>query len=316
MQHIAALVLFAAMLVALPLGNANAQSATGWYLSQELGGNRTPALEFEGNAPNAPGSICAANINPFADLMPPLCSDPNAPGTAWTNSFDGAGGILAGGAVGYRFGSSGRLRLELEYFYRETVHNETSAAEGSGGVAIAKLDGEVVAGEDRIGSITSHNLFANVYIDFPNRSRVTPYIGFGAGIGMTNLDHGLLWVRNSDPDRITSIAPYFPPDRLDDLRVVQQNLASTTTSNQTELSASLVGYQVLFGFDVALTESLSLGIKGRRAGFQSFSDATGLDRVRSRVASTWPDGRDQSLTVFSTGDLVVYGFAMNLKYEF
>ena len=82
MQHIAALVLFAAMLVALPLGNANAQPATGWYLSQELGGNRTPVLEFEGNAPNAPGSICAANINPFADLMPPLCSDPNAPGTA------------------------------------------------------------------------------------------------------------------------------------------------------------------------------------------------------------------------------------------
>ena len=127
---------------------------------------------------------------------------------------------------------------------------------------MAKLDGEVVVGENRIGSITSHNVF-------------------GAGFGFTNVDHGLLWVRNSNPERITSIVQYFPPDRLDDLRVVQQNLASTTTSNQTELGARLVGYQVLFGFDIALTEALSLGVKGRRARFESFSDGTGLDRVRS-----------------------------------
>ena len=283
MRHITALPLSVAMLAALVPGEARAQSGSGFYLSQELGVNFTPALDIEVVAPNAPGSICDEHLNPFTDLMPAFCSDPNAPGTAWTIAFDGAAGILAGGALGYRFTGSGRLRGELEYFYRETTHNETSAVAGSSGAAVAKLDAEVVVALDRIGSITLHNLFGNAYFDLTSRSRVTPYVGVGAGVGFTRVDHDLLWVRNSDPDLITSVAQYFPPDRQDDLRVVQQNLASTTTSNQTELGARLFGYQVLFGVDVALTESTALGVKGRRVAFGSFSDATLLDRVRSHA---------------------------------
>lgn len=83
--------------------------------------------------------------------------------------------------------------------------------------------------------------------------------------------------------------------------MVQQDLASTTTSNQTELGARLVGYQVLFGFDIALTESLSLGVKGRRVGSKSFSGGTGLDRVRSHVPSERPDDRDPGFTVITIG---------------
>ena len=305
-----------AMLAVLFPCGARAQPGGGLYLSQELGANFTPGLNIEIAAPNAPGSICDEHLNPFTDLMPAFCSDPNAPGTAWTNSFDGAGGILAGGALGYRFTGSGRLRGELEYFYRETAHNETSAVEGSSGAAVAKLDDEVVVAQDRIGSLTSHNLFGNVYFDFTSRSRVTPYVGVGAGVGFTQVDHGLLWVRNSDPDLITSIIQYFPADRQDDLRVVQQNLASTTTSSQTELGARLFGYQVLFGVDVALTESTALGVKGRRVAFGSFSDATGLDRVRSHAPSNRLDGSAPGLTALTTGDLVLYGFSLNLKYQF
>ena len=71
---------------------------------------------------------------------------------------------------------------------------------------------------------------------------------------------------------------------------------------------------MLFGFDIALTEALSLGVKGRRAGFESFSDGTGLDRVRSQVPSERPDGRDPGFTVITTGNLVVHGFGLNLKF--
>ena len=105
-------------------------------------------------------------------------------------------------------------------------------------------------------------------------------------------------------------------NRQDDLRVVQPNLASTTTSNQTELGARLVGYQVLFGVDVALTESTSLGVKGRRVAFGSFRDATLLDRVRSHAPSNRLDGSAPGLTAITTGDLVLYGFSLNLKYQF
>ena len=312
MLHVTVLALSIVMLAALAPGPARAQSGSGLYLSQELGANLTPALDIEVDAPHAPGSICDAHLNPFTDLMPAFCGDPNAPGTAWTNAFDGAGGILAGGALGYRFPGSGRLCAELEYFYRETAHNETSAADGRSGAAVAKLDGEVVVGQDRIGSITS----CNVYLYFTSRGRVTPYVGAGAGVGFTHVDHGLLWVRNNDPELITSIVRYFPADRLDDLRVVQQNLPSTTSSNQTELGARLFGYQVLFGMDIALTESTAIGVKARRVAFGSFSDAASIDRVRSHAPGKLPDGTDTGLTALATGDLVMYGFGLNLKYEF
>lgn len=265
-------VLVGALLCALAAGEARAQPGGGFYLSQELGVNLTPTLEIDADAPGGRGSICDEHVNPFPDVMPGFCNDPNAPGTHWTNAFDGAGGILAGGAVGYRFTGSGRLRLEVEYFFRETAHNQTSAIEGQGGVSTAKLDGEVVAAEDRIGSVTSNNLFGNLYFDFISRNRVTPYVGVDAGVGFTNVDHGFLWVRNNNPDLITSVAPYFPADRLDDLRIVQQNLAATTSSNQGELRDRLFGYQVLFGLDVALIESVSVGVKARRVAFGSFRD--------------------------------------------
>ena len=90
--------------------------------------------------------------------------DPGSPRTAWANAFGGAGGIPAGGAVGYGFGDAGRLRVELEYFFREAAHNEASPVQGRGGVTVAKLDGEVVSAEDRIGSVTAHGLFANVQL--------------------------------------------------------------------------------------------------------------------------------------------------------
>lgn len=308
--------LFVAILCALVSREALAQSGSGFYVSQELGVNLVPTLQIDADSPRGRGSICDEHVNPFLDLMPSFCYDPSAPGTDWSNVFDGAGGILARGAVGYRFTDAGSVRIEVEYFFRETAHNETSASEGRGGVTAAKLDGEVVVAEDRIGSVTSNNLFGNLYYDFISRSRVTPYVGVGAGVGFTSIDHGFLWVRNNDPDAIASVVPYFPADRLDDLRLVQQNLAGTTSSKQGELRDRLFGYQVLFGLDVALTEAVSVGVRGRRVAFGKFSDGGELDRLRSHISSNRLDGSDPITTVITTGDLVLYGISLSLKYQF
>lgn len=310
--------LFTVMVAALWIlaaGEVRAQSGGGLYVSQELGINFTPSLGIEGDA-NDFGSICDEYVNPFTDLMPAFCSDPDSPPTAWTNTFTGAGGILAGGAVGYGFGDAGRLRVELEYFFRETVHNETSAVQSSGRVTVAKLDGEVVAADERIGSITSHNVFGNLYFDLANRSRVTPYVGIGAGFGFMNVDHGQLWVRNSDPDLITSVVRYFPQDRLNDLRIVQQNLAATATSGQTELTDRLLGYQVLFGLDYELTESVSFGVKGRRAAFGTFTDSSAVDRLRSHPSNKRLDGSEPVTYRFMTDGIALYGVGVHLKYRF
>ena len=96
-----AVVLLVAVLCALAAREAHAQSDSGFYVSQELGVNLVPTLEIDADSPRGRGSICDEHVNPFLDLMPGFCHDPNAPGTDWSNAFDGVAGILAGGAVGY-----------------------------------------------------------------------------------------------------------------------------------------------------------------------------------------------------------------------
>ena len=183
-------------------------------------------------------------------------------------------------------------------------------------MSVAKLGGEVVEAVDRIGSITSHNLFVNFYLDFINGSRFTPYVGFGAGVGITRMDHGLLWVRNSDPRRITSVAGYLPEDRQDDLRTLQNNLASTASSNQTELSDSLFGYQAILGIDYALTDSVSIGLKGRHTVFRSFEDSSGLDRLRGHISSNKLDGSEPVTYRIKTDDMKMSAIGISLKYQF
>lgn len=295
---------------------ADAQTDRGFYVSSEIGVNFAPELGIDADSPNARGSICDEHVNPFRDLMPSSCDDPNAPGTHWSNAFEDAAGILAGAAAGYRLRDGGPLRLELEYFFRETAHNETSPIQGRGGVSAAKLDGEVVLAQDRVGSVTSNNLFGNLYYDFHGRGRVTPYVGIGIGVGFTHMDHGFLWVRNNNPDLITSIASHFPANRQGDLRVVQQNLAGTASSQQTELRDSLFGYQLLLGVDIALTERVSVGAKGRGVVFDSLRDSNEMERLRSHISSNRLDGSDPIRTVVTTDDLAVLGVSFNLKYRF
>ena len=112
------------------------------------------------------------------------------------------------------------------------------------GDTFAKLDGEIQRAEDRIGSLSSQNVFANAYVDFPGRSRVTPYVGAGVGIGLTALDYGDLWARNPKPAAIGTTAGL--PNEAE----IRRNLAATTTSKQAELHDRLTGYQVLGGVDL------------------------------------------------------------------
>ena len=169
---------------------------TDWHAG--IGLNVAPAVALLGNSTDR-ASRCDEFINPrFAEV--PGCTDPNrGSGAGWKTTYDRAAGILAGLSAGYRFG--GRLRVEAEWFHRESAYDQTSPVTSATGDTFAKLDGEIQRAEDRIGSLSSQNVFANAYIDFPGRSRVTPYVGAGVGIGLTALDYGDLWARNPNPLR-------------------------------------------------------------------------------------------------------------------
>ena len=159
MRHVSTLIALFALLWTTAPESAGAQTG-GFYLSQELGLHLTPGPRMDSHAENAHGSICDQYLNPFTDLMPVHCGGgPDAPTTEWTNAFERGAGFLGGGGVGYGFGRRGRLRVEAQYLFREAVYDEASPIEGRSGVAVAKLDGEVVVAEDRIGNLTSHNLF-------------------------------------------------------------------------------------------------------------------------------------------------------------
>ncbi len=117
-----------------------------------------------------------------------------------------------------------------------------------------------------------------MYADFPGRTRLTPYVGVGVGIGLTELDYGDLWARNPDPDAIGTAAG------LPNEEEIRRNLAGTTTSKQAELRDKLAGYQLLVGVDHAMSKRVSLGIKARWVGFGRFAAADiEWERLRSHA---------------------------------
>ena len=290
-------------------GTASAQPASGFYLSQEIGLHVAPAVELLGNS-NDRASRCDEFINPrFAEV--PGCTDPNrGSGAGWKTTYDRAAGILAGLSAGYRFG--GRLRVEAEWFHRESEYDQTSPVASATGDTFAKLDGEIQRAEDRIGSISSQHVFANVYVDFPGRSRLTPYVGVGGGIGRTELDYGDLWARNPDPDAIGTAAGL--PNEAE----IRRNLAATTTSKQAELHDRLTGYQGLGGVDYAMSDAVSLGVKVRWVRFGRFTaEDIEWERLRSHPSQLRLDGSEPvTFRIRTDGALSFVGVSLAMRYTF
>ncbi|MYA28875.1 MAG: hypothetical protein F4090_00290 [Nitrospira sp. SB0672_bin_25] len=307
------------------------QAGSGLYLSGEVGANFASGLDTTGIS-NDRASVCDEYINPgYGEVETSAgvdsggkpystynCTGPNrGSGSRWQNKFDGATGILAGAAVGYSFAgqhpnsSWGGFRVEVEYLYRQSNYDQTSDIRTESGESRDKLRDEIVQATDRIGSLTSHHLFGNLFYDFRNTSRFTPYIGIGGGVGFTDIENGGVWARNSDPDRITTGSGLPNADEI------RRNLAGTVSVGQPMLSDTLFGLQVLFGMDYAITEEMSLGLKGRWVNFSSFRD----DRVdwqllRSHPLNLRKDGSEPVWGRFMIDDIEFFGISVNLKYHF
>ena len=84
-------------------------------------------------------------------------------------------GFALGGALGYHFGKS--IRGEIEYRYSKNEMSKARSLEGG-------TEGFGPAFPDT--DFTTHSGFANVYYDFHNESRFTPFIG--VGLGFTTVD--------------------------------------------------------------------------------------------------------------------------------
>ena len=201
---------FALAVWVLIVSMAEPLQAEGFYLSTDLGMNFGKSLNMYGHDTDRP-SVCDEYINPaFMTVNSTLgwtntnCTGPNrGSDSVWENDFGSDEGVLFGTALGYYIGDSS-FRAELEYFYRNTNYNETSETTVGGGEVLSKLVQEIVRAEERIGHLASHNLFANLYMDFANSSRFTPYVGLGLGTGFAGLQYNGVFARDIDPARITT----------------------------------------------------------------------------------------------------------------
>ena len=299
----------------------------GWYLGSELGAHVIPNLGMTGLS-NDRASVCDEFINPqYATVTQTAgyetynCTGPDRSDN-WVNQFARATGLHTGWVLGYRFGaraSSSRwshVRTEVEYFYRATAYDQTVAvpglSAGSGSVTADKLNQELQTATDYLGRVTSHTLFANLYWDVRTRSRFTPYVGAGVGSGSTAMTYGSLWSRNANPTAITT------GEGLPNAGDIRQNLAATTSSFQGVLSDRLVSQQVLVGVYYALTDGLTVGVKGRwvRAGVFESDEALVWDPLRSHVPNLRRDGSEAVSGQLLTDASTLWAVGLSLTYHF
>ena len=313
-----------------------AQAGSGFYVSGEVGANFASGMDTIGTSNDRP-SVCDEYINPLYDEVEnsdakdsngKLYSEYNCTGSdrgaggRWKNEFEGATGILAGAAAGYSFAGQnpnsplGGLRVELEYFYRQSNYDQTADIPFGVGTQGDKLRDEIRQATDRIGNITSHNLFGNLFYDFVNTSRFTPYIGVGGGVGFTDMEYGSVWVRNEDSKKADDSYRITTGEGLPNYDEIRRNLAKTVSVGQATLSDVLLGFQVLFGVDYAVTQAVSLGLKGRWVRFGSFSDDFIWNPLRTHEPNLRLDGSEPVSGRLKTDDLEFFGVSVNLKYHF
>ena len=289
---------------------AAGRADTRFYVSSGLGGHFAPGLHLvSGDTDRA--SRCDQFVNPAYAALPGCTDSDRTAGAVddWQSRFGGARGLLAGAAFGYR--PTSRIRIEAEYLHQSADYDRTAGIEDPSGTLFTTVIGpELPLAHERIGGVTTSSVFANIHLDFPNRSRVTPSVGAGAGIGFAGMDYGVIWARPLDPALIDYAAGL--PNEAE----VRQLLAGTVTTDQALLRDTLVGYQVLAGLDIALTEAVSLGVTGRWSRFGTFSASDTYDRLRSHVSNVRRDGSEPVAYTVETGDIGFAGFGLHLKYHF
>ncbi len=321
-KHISPLLIL--VIAAFVLAPGWSQAHEGVYISSDIGANFASSVGFTGDS-NDVASHCDALTNPgLPGCRPDDFRYTNTFIPDWAVDFDRGQGILAGAAVGYSFAKQnpnsllGGFRVELEYFYRESKYDQTKQVRGLSGATQQKIErGEFASGPfERLGSITSHNLFGNVYYDFANMSRFTPYIGIGGGFGVTDADWSSNWTRtNSKQDLRRGLTADGRPNLAANDEYVDR-LAGSSSVAQNTLSDTLWGFQVLFGVDYAITEAMSLGLKGRYVNFGSFRDGMVWDPLRSHAPYVGAENTNPVSGNMSTNDIQFFGISVNMKYHF
>ena len=309
---------FLLVLILVPF-SSNAQKL---YISTDIGIGIGSSLDTNANDTDFP-TLCDKHVDPLnlfsstGVTEPEGCSDA---GSTWSNSFDSSTGIIAGVALGVStdFGA----RIEAEYFNLGTQYDEKSILkfEGVGPDVQKKIDEELARFDERIGGVNINSLFVNVYYDLPVSGQLRPYIGGGVGFGMAEVEYDGVFAREDDVSKIGTAtgATYNGPvaeneeaDRTD----LHKRLAGTTTTASHTLEDTVFGYQAVVGVDYMLTDSTSIGVKGRWVKYAKFGDGNEWDQLRSHTSDNGA-GTNTVVYTIETDDLSAFGVSLVMKYAF
>lgn len=303
----------AAMLIACLLAGtaAGAQdNHRGPYVGLNLGLTSSARLDSALSAVTNP-TKCDRLLYDDPALAPnsaPECTDTTRRQLS-SNGFSPGPGFTGGLSAGYAFG---RPRIEFEYRARTQGGDVSPLIESTTNQAVVSKSLEwspVSPPTESISNYRVHQVFANLYFDFPNDSRWTPFLGAGAGMARTDFRYTRRLVRKTLDQGYQDVEP---PLTLADRPAAA---AGTVSLLQPDLSGTLPGFQVLGGLDYALGERTSIGLNAHWSRFGELAQ----DVVWSIIRSHEPvraDGTTPFSGTVRVDSFRYWGVTLGLKYRF
>ena len=226
-----------------------------------------------------------------------------------SNGFSPGLGFTGGLSAGYAFG---RPRIEFEYRARTQGGDVSPLIESATNQAVVSKALEwspVSPPTESISNYRVHQIFANLYLDFPNESRWTPFLGAGAGMARTGLLYTRRLVRKTLDQGYQDVEP---PLTLADRPATA---AGTVSLLQPDLSGTLPGIQILGGVDYAVGERTSIGLNAHWARFGELSQNVTWSIIRSH-APVRADGTTPFTGTARVHSFQYWGVTLGLKYRF
>ncbi|MDE2882715.1 MAG: hypothetical protein OXP70_12720 [Acidobacteriota bacterium] len=276
------------------------------YVGFEEGGPRARTAHSSQTFLNHP-TRCDRLLYPEGLTPPsdPAC-DARESATAITNSFDVGTGFGYGSTVGLSFGA---LRVELDFRMRGHGRDTRPIKVADGSEA---LDGKRVewatAPLETLSDVRADEGFLNLYYDYENRTRWTPYVGAGIGLAQIEAHYAATFVRKPEPEYL---AIDFVPDWPEEAK---RAAAGTANLLNAEISGWSPGFQFIAGLDMNLGELL-VGVKVRWGRFRELTTTAEYDLIRSH-APVQADGVTPFSVDIDLGGLGYREVALVMKYYF
>ena len=306
-----ALTLGVCILGSASLASAEEKSRRGFYVGIDVGLTHAASMGSPLSGISHP-TRCDSILYQQANQQKPehIQTDPDCTTTTprdpiYTADFDLGTGFAGALSAGYTLDN---LRFEVEYLHRRQG-DDSSLLPGTTDVTRGKGREWLQPPSAGISDFQANQLFLNAYYDFRNDSPWTPYLGAGLGWARTSLRYENLYIRKNGQAYLDAVSDQDWPLQ------VKREAAGTVSYLNTRISKNLFGFQFLGGLDYALTEKVSIGLKGRWARFQNIRHNAVWNSIRSH-APVLADGVTPYRVRIKLDNVEYWGMTIGLKYHF